>query len=225
MADITDSIFPLLLTRDVPVYSGTLVDGDYVFGIIGNRELRRIPSASLTFSAIANTSVPNSPESEGKADGIVWDESGVYTYLNGRWSKSPRLTGNWDDYGAQTRFLIVDKAQDLSAEEQQQGRSNLGLERATRQSLGLVQMAYSIDAGGDGVPTAQQVYDFVQRQVQKFGDQISGYKGEIHLRGPQGEAILDYNSVTKVLTVGEGIIVRYVDSAPEVNINTLNTIK
>lgn len=225
-AQSTDSIFPLILTRDLPVYSGTLGDGDYVLGLTGNEELRRLPVASLAFSAMGEVSTPSSPDDEGKADGIIWDENGVYTYLNGKWGKSPRLTLHWEDYGAQTRLLIVDKEQELDENEQLQGRTNLGIEKATQEKQGMVQIAESVDAGGDNVPTAQQVHDYVQQQMSKFGDKISNYQGEVHIHGPQGELILDYDSTTHVLTVGTGIVVKSVNTnSPEVHINQLNTIK
>lgn len=372
---VKDSSFPVTLARDVPVYSGTVGDEDTVLAIISNARLRRIPVSTFTEGSATVVPPPSSPASPGESGNIAVNEDGFFSYLNGTWGMSPRITSHWEDFTDQTRFLIVDRDQGLSPEEQQQGRENLDVVTATAEKEGLVLLKTTLSSGDTGeavptvgaliqylqatygesggssdvvhattdvygivklakvvsgsdmgVPTAKQVYDFISGgedvkhatvsvygtvrlataitssnkdiptagqvydfvttmiaagggvgaggipgdsvnvsrattstygtvvlatsiadgsqavptagQVDDFvnnkidglgggggsggggGDSIADYQGEVHIKGPNGEVILDYDSASHTLIVGKGITVLSVDSSPNVRINT-----
>lgn len=163
-ANVTDSTFPLILGRDIPIHSGTLNEEDTVIAVIGNTKLKRVPATSLTEGALTfYSSPPDSPSSQGEANGITWNEDGVFTYLDGKWGISPRLTGNWEDFSHDSRFLLVNKEQGLYESEKKFGRENLGIIPATDTTYGTVKLSYHFtadDRGSLDVPTVSAVLGY-----------------------------------------------------------------
>lgn len=161
----TTSTFPVLLSRDLPPYTGTLSDGDSILVLVGNRTLNRASSSKLfSHSVFYIESVPDNPSSPGTLAGMTWDSGGVYTYLDGEWGKSPRFTGHWEDLTETSRFLRVDDVQELTFKEQQQAIQNLGITEATATTAGLVKKAEILNPEDDWsnmVPSIRLMIDYI----------------------------------------------------------------
>lgn len=172
MATKSSQLFPTTRLRDLPVYNGTVGETDSVLLIQGNGAERRLPVQAL-LSSMENTLtsedvVPTDPSNSGVDGQIAWDDTGVYTYYNGSWGKSPRVIAFWPDMTASSRFLLVNTEQELSEEEKKQGRNNLGMGSATTLAEGIVRLSTSISSGLSTVPTAGQVADYVRTQLEAY---------------------------------------------------------
>lgn len=208
----TDANIPLVLMRNLPVSTAT-VTADYTFvAVVGNKNTARIPWSTLSagFITIA-PGTPSGPTSEGTEGQITWDSTGVYTYTNGAWGKSPRLGTNWDDLTNDARFLLVNKVMSLSPGELANVLKTLGIGPATQEKAGLVTLATTMDENKGNVPTTAQVVDYVAEQLKEIeiggggGDKISAYQGGVDIKGPNGELILTYDSTARILYIGSGV--------------------
>lgn len=162
---VRDSSFPLTLGRDLRVYSGTVSPEDTVVAVIHGTSLMRVPISSFAPQAIkTGDGAPENPSDPGTAGSVTWSADGFYSYLDGTWGLSPRVTTHWEDYSDDVRFLIVNKDQNLSAKEQAQGRKNLDVVSATAEKEGLVQLKETLTESDTGtlVPTVYAVVQFVK---------------------------------------------------------------
>lgn len=208
-----DPNIPLVLMRNLPVSTAT-VTADYTFvAVVGNKNTARIPWSTLSagFIAIAPGTL-SGPTSEGTEGQITWDSTGVYTYTNGAWGKSPRLGTNWDDLTNDARFLLVNKVMSLTPGELANVLKTLGIGPATQEKAGLVTLATTMDENKGNVPTTAQVVDYVDEQLKEIeiggggGDKISAYQGGVDIKGPNGELILTtYDSTARILYIGSGV--------------------
>lgn len=217
MASSDDLNIPLILARNIPVSTATITDEDTFIAVRGNKQTVRIPITQWAESFVTIApSVPGGVISEGSEGQVTWDGSGVYTYTQGAWGKSPRLATNWDDLTDDARFLLVNKIMQLSDTELANVLGTLGIGPASNTTPGLVKITSDITADNEGaVPTAAQVVDYVtdyvaeQIEAAEFrsnvGDKISSYKGNVNIQGPDGELILMYDSVRRILYVGSGV--------------------
>lgn len=207
-----DPNIPLVLMRNLPVSTAT-VTADYTFvAVVGNKNTARIPWSTLSAGFITITpGTPSGPTSEGTEGQITWDSTGVYTYTNGAWGKSPRLGTNWDDLTNDVRFLLVNKVMSLSPGELANVLKTLGIGSATKEKAGLVTLATTMDENKGNVPTTAQVVDYVAEQLKEIeiggggGDKISAYQGGVDIKGPNGELILTYDSTARILYIGSGV--------------------
>lgn len=209
---MADAQFPLVQTRNLPVENATLGTGDYLLAVKSNLRTVRIPLSALGIQGIdISLSPPTDPASPGLSGGFTWDDSGVYTYYNGVWGKTPRMMTNWDDYTPTTRFLRVDAHQELSDEEKSNARDNIGIESATTTKEGLVRLTSEVGSNDGGVVTEAQMRDYVAEQVKQINialnssDRIANYQGEVRIMGPSGELILYYDSANKSLWIGKDV--------------------
>lgn len=217
MASSDDLNIPLILARNIPVSTATITDEDTFIAVRGNKQTVRMPITQWVESFVTIApSVPGGVVSDGSEGQVTWDGSGVYTYTQGAWGKSPRLATNWDDLTDDARFLLVNKIMQLSDTELANVLGTLGIGPATNTTPGLVKITADIAADNEGaVPTAAQVVDYVtdyvaeQIEAAEFrsnvGDKISSYKGNVNIQGPDGELILMYDSVHRILYVGSGV--------------------
>lgn len=202
----TDLNIPLVLMRNLPVSTAT-VTADYTFvAVAGNRNTVRVPWSTLSAGFITvSPAIPTGPTVTGTEGQIAWDGSGVYTYTNGAWGKSPRLGTNWDDLTNDARFLLVNKIMELSDTELANVLKTLGIGSATQEKAGLVKLATTMDENKGNVPTTAQVVDYVDEQLKEIeiggggGDKISAYQGGVDIKGPGGELILTYDATERIL--------------------------
>lgn len=203
---------PLVLMRNLSVSTAT-VTADYTFvAVAGNKNTVRVPWSALAagFITIA-PGTPSGPTSGGAEGQITWDSTGVYTYTNGAWGKSPRLGTNWDDLTYDARFLLVNKIMSLSETEVANVLKTLGIGSATQEKAGLVTLATTMGENKGNVPTTAQVVDYVTEQLKEIeiggggGDKISAYQGGVDIKGPNGELILTYDSTARILYIGSGV--------------------
>ena len=202
----TDPNIPLVLMRNLPVSSATLTAGDTLVAVIGNKNTVRVPWSTLSSGFITVApSVPGGHTEAGEEGQIAWDSTGVYTYTNGAWGKSPRLGTNWDDLTNDARFLLVNKIMELSDTELANVLKTLGIGSATQEKAGLVKLATTMDENKGNVPTTAQVVDYVDEQLKEIeiggggGDKISAYQGGVDIKGPGGELILTYDATERIL--------------------------
>lgn len=201
----TESSFPVLLSRDLPFYTGTLGDGDSILVLVGNTTLQRASSSKLfDHSVFYVEEVPNTSSDAGQRTNITWDSGGVYTYLDGEWGKSPRFTGHWEDFTEASRFLRVDGAQELSEDEQAQGIKNLGITEATNDVAGLVKKASVLrpeDDWSNMVPSIRVMMDYVNANMTTVSMATTDVAGIVLLADkvdqntgtvPTSKAVYDY---------------------------------
>ena len=168
--------------RNLPVSTATLSADDIFIAVVGNKNTARIPwstlSAGFITIALSTLSDPTSEETEGQ---ITWDSTGVYTYTNGAWGKSPRLGTNWDDLANDARFLLVNKVISLSDKELANILKTLGIGPATQEKARIVTLATTMEENKGNVSTTAQVVDYVDAQLKEIeiggrgGDKISTY--------------------------------------------------
>lgn len=207
-----DPNIPLVLMRNLPVSTATLSANDTFVAVVGNKNTVRVPLSTLTSGFITvSPAVPSGPTSDGVEGQITWDSTGVYTYTNGAWGKSPRVGVNWDDMTSAARFLLVNKVMSLSPGELANVLKTLGIGPATQEKAGLVTLATAMDENKGNVPTTAQVVDYVAEQLKEIeiggggGDKISAYQGGVDIKGPNGELILTYDSTARILYIGSGV--------------------
>lgn len=133
----TDNSFPVFLSRDIPQFTGTLGAGDSIVVLLGNKTLARCNPTAIATSVV-QVAVPSASYASGQTGQIAWDNSGIYVYSNGTWTKSPSVTSHWEDFTQTSRFLRVDAEQKLDEAEMERGRSNLNIHPATQDLAGLV---------------------------------------------------------------------------------------
>lgn len=169
MATQSSQLLPTIRLRDLPVFTGTVGETDSVLLISRNGVERRLPVSALLSSLENNITsedvVPSDPLNAGRDGQIAWDETGIYTYYNGVWGKSPKYNAFWADITETVRFLLVSKDQELSDDEKKIGRDNLGISSATTTAEGIVRLANSISEGLATVPTAGVVAEYVKQQL------------------------------------------------------------
>lgn len=208
----TDPNISLVLMRNLPVSTAT-VTADYTFvAVAGNKNTVRVPWSTLAAGFITvSPAIPTGPTAPGTEGQITWDSTGVYTYTNGAWGKSPRLGTNWDDLTYDARFLLVNKIMSLSETEVANVLKTLGIGSATQEKAGLVTLATTMGENKGNVPTTAQVVDYVTEQLKEIeiggggGDKISAYQGGVDIKGPNGELILTYDSTARILYIGSGV--------------------
>lgn len=142
---------PTIAFNQLPTFTGTLDVTDEVVAVIGNAQTVRVRISDIKEGFVSFVDTPTG--TPGTDAAISWGVDGIYTFTSG-WGKTPRYTTNWDDLDATTRFLLVDKDQNLSDTEKQQGRLNLGFDAATTETPGLVTLATTIEKGSQGVVTS-----------------------------------------------------------------------
>jgi hypothetical protein len=202
----TDPNIPLILMRNLPVSTAT-VTADYTFvAVAGNRNTVRVPWSTLSAGFITvSPAIPAGPTSEGTEGQLAWDSTGVYTYTNGAWGKSPRVGVDWGDLTNDARFLLVNKVMSLTDVELANVLKTLGIGFATKEKAGLVKLATTMDENLGNVPTTAQVVDYVTEQLKEIeiggggGDKISAYQGGVDIKGPNGELILTYDATERIL--------------------------
>lgn len=107
-----------------------------VIGVLGNGTTVRIPWDSLSSGFAVVATAPAEASDEGVAGQFAVSNSGLYSYENGQWGKSPRYNTNWNDLDQDTRFLLVSKIMSMSQEELAVAWQNLGLGPATGPEMG-----------------------------------------------------------------------------------------
>lgn len=230
--------FPLILARDLPLGSPTIGAGDTLPIIRGNGRTERISADALTSSYINYiASAPTSPNTPGEENAIAFDRDGVYSYKEGTWGKSPRVTTHWEDLDEDSRFLLTNKALTLTEQEINNVRESIDIKPATTDNLGLVKLATTIDANDGGALTGQQVIDYVSERIESITSTISSssnksinnYTGEVLIKGPSGEVLMMYNASNKTLYLGGdavNVVIRSKDDTKVQNVsdNTIVTI-
>ena len=214
--------FPLILLRDIPVSKEGLTDTDTVLVVRDNTKTERVPISSfLKHVPICITDIPTTPIAEGAEGSIAWDNTGLYTFANGIWGKTPRLVNNWDDITKTSRFLQVDKPLTLSEREIENVKLSIGLQNATMHVSGTVKITQAIEANDGGVPTGTQVEDYVAQKlsslmpVSESTNDLENYSGPLLLKGPKGEVLMTYDSTNSTLYIGSSdinVVLRCKDS-------------
>ena len=203
----------LINAKDLPSYSGALGEDTSLICVLGNENTVRVPFTVLHDTHITFYPVPSTPADAGVTGAISWSSSGVFTYDNGMWGKTPRVIDNWDDFDSNSRFLLVSKEQVLSPEELSTARLNLGLKSATAATEGLVRITTNMNDNSGAVPTAAVVKEYI-RQVLAAGVEItpgsnanlSNYIGPVNIHSSDGNTILYYDELRKVLHIGSSAI-------------------
>lgn len=207
--------FPLILARDLPLGSPTIGAGDTIPIIRGTGVTERISADAFTASYINYIdAAPTSPNIPGEENAIAFNKDGVYSYKEGTWGKSPRVTSYWDDLDENSRFLLTNKVLSLTEQEINNVRESININPATTDNLGLVKLATAIDANDGGVLTGQQVIDYVSTQLESITTEIdstsnksiSNYTGDVLIKGPNGELLMAYNSTNKTLYLGSDVV-------------------
>lgn len=202
---------PLIPFRNLSVSSSALENADTIVAVLGNSRTVRVPWSTIKNGFITmSPGVPGSSADAGTDNQIALDPTGIYTYYEGQWGKSPRVYNNWDDFTETTRFLRVDALQALTSEEVEAALRNLNIEKATTQESGLVRLATGIDDNEGTVPTTPIVKKAIKDAVDELnasGLDLSSYHGEVNIEGPDFENVLKYDTTSSTLTMG-----RYIDN-------------
>lgn len=199
----------LINAKDLPSYSGALGEDTTLIAVLGNERTVRIPFNVLHDEHITFYPTPSTPAAAGVTGAISWDNTGVFTYHGGLWGKSPRITSNWGDYTADSRFLLVSSAQALSAEEISTARNNLNIKAATQSEEGLVRITTNMDDNSGAVPTAAVIKSYIQQILQSGTPSLPGssinlgnYVGPVKIQDSHGNILLHYDELRKVLHIG-----------------------
>lgn len=199
----------LINAKDLPSYSGALGEDTTLIAVLGNERTVRIPFDVLHDEHITFYPTPSTPAAAGTTGAISWDNTGVFTYHGGLWGKSPRITSNWGDYTANSRFLLVSSAQSLSAEEISAARSNLNIKSATQSEEGLVRITTDMNDNSGAVPTAAVIKSYIQQLLQSGASSLPGssinlgnYVGPVNIQDSHGNILLRYDELRKVLQIG-----------------------
>lgn len=210
---------PLVLLRNLPVWSGALSETDTVLCVLGNRNAVRAPMTAVTGNSVQFAeNAPSSPSSSGQPAQIAADSTGLYYYYEGAWKKLPAVTENWDEYTGDTQFVIANKSQNFTPEQVNNIRTSLQLGAASTENAGLVKLTSGMDSNDGGVPTAEQVKQYIEEKLKDIvisgGDgggggtatiNLADYTGNVCLKGPNGETILCYDASSKKLYFGVGV--------------------
>lgn len=131
--------FSLIQFKDLPTFTGTLSENATLIAVLDNARTVRIDWDILNSGLIRGSAdQPSSPSDLGEQGNLYVGSTGLYSYSDGSWGKSPRYTENWDDLVPGVRFLRVDGLQSLSSTEKSQVLDNVGLTIASAGSAGLV---------------------------------------------------------------------------------------
>lgn len=214
----------LINAKDLPSYSGALGDDTSLICVLNNENTVRVPFTVLHDTHITFYQPPSSPSSQGETGAISWSSSGVFTYDNGMWGKTPRVVNNWDDFDANSRFLLVSKEQVLSPEELSAARLNLGLKSATEETEGLVRITTDMNDNSGAVPTAAVIKEYIQQILTEGATitpgsniNLSNYTGPVNIHGSDGNTVLYYDELRKVLYIGSSAI-------PSVKLSSANKL-
>lgn len=165
---------PLILTRDIPQGAPVINEDDTIVVVRGNSKTERISAKALQNLYVkATATAPTTATSPGEEFNIAWDGTGVYTYKNGIWGKSPRSTSNWSDFTDNTRLFVLDHPMELGVEELQNARETLGIVSATTEQEGLVRITSDVTANDGGVVTGAQMVEYVTAGTQQNLDRIT----------------------------------------------------
>lgn len=199
----------LINAKDLPSYSGALGEDTTLIAVLGNERTVRIPFNVLHDEHITFYPTPSTPAAAGVTGAISWDNNGVFTYHGGLWGKSPRITSNWGDYTANSRFLLVSSAQALSPEEISTARNNLNIKAATQNEEGLVRITTDMNDNSGAVPTAAVIKSYIQQIFQSGLSPLPGssvnlgnYVGPVKIHDSHGNILLHYDELKKVLQIG-----------------------
>ena len=131
--------FSLIQFKDLPTFTGTLSENATLVAVLDNVRTVRIDWDILNSGLIRGSAdQPSSPSDLGEQGNLYVGSTGLYSYSDGAWGKSPRYTENWDDLVPGVRFLRVDGSQSLSSTEKSQVLANVGLTVASAGGAGLV---------------------------------------------------------------------------------------
>lgn len=132
--------FSLIQFKDLPTFTGTLSENATLVAVLDNTRTVRIDWDILNSGLIRGSAdQPSSPYSSGEQGNLYVGSTGLYSYSDGSWGKSPRYTENWDDLAPGVRFLRVDGLQALSSTEKSHALANIGVAPiANAESAGLV---------------------------------------------------------------------------------------
>ncbi len=131
--------FSLIQFKDLPTFTGTLSENATLVAVLDNTRTVRIDWDILNSGLIRGSAdQPSSPSDLGEQGNLYVGPTGLYSYSDGSWGKSPRYTENWDDLVPGVRFLRVDGSQSLSSTEKSRTLENIGLTIASTESAGLV---------------------------------------------------------------------------------------
>ena len=218
--------FPLILARDLPIGAPSLNPEDTILVVRDTGTTERVPAHVLSnISPLYSPTVPATPISDGADCTIAWDDDGVYTYKDGVWGKSPRVTSHWSELDQHSRFLLVNKHVKLSTEELAIARETLDLAPATAEKPGLVRISTDMNANDGSVPTNIQVVDYVNEMLTSLVStsdskvNLSNYTGDVLLKGPNGEVLLTYNPTDKTLYLGSKDVNVVVTSQSNTKVN------
>ncbi len=189
----TDSSFPVVLSRDLPPYTGTLGDGDSILVIIKNTTLYRASASKLTENNVFwEHNAPSTSSSSGRPGSIAWDTTGIYTYVDGAWGKTPRYLGHWEDLTETSRFLRVDADQSLSSSEKQHGIKNLGIDTSTETNAGVVKKVDIITPTldqSDVVPSVKAMIQYVAEHASVVYNATTSTAGIVMLSNTVDQSI------------------------------------
>lgn len=145
--------FSLIQFKDLPTFTGTLSENATLVAVLDNTRTVRIDWDILNSGLIRGSAdQPSSPSDLGEQGNLYVGSTGLYSYSDGSWGKSPRYTENWDDLVPGVRFLRVDGSQSLSSTEKSRAIDNIGLTIASAGSAGLVKAWGSTAALTGGAP-------------------------------------------------------------------------
>lgn len=145
--------FSLIQFKDLPTFTGTLSENATLVAVLDNTRTVRIDWDILNSGLIRGSAdQPSSPSDLGEQGNLYVGSTGLYSYSDGSWGKSPRYTENWDDLVPGVRFLRVDGSQSLSSSEKSRAIDNIGLTIASAGSAGLVKAWGSTSALTGGAP-------------------------------------------------------------------------
>lgn len=131
--------FSLIQFKDLPTFTGTLSENATLVAVLDNTRTVRIDWDILNSGLIRGSAdQPSSPSDLGEQGNLYVGSTGLYSYSDGSWGKSPRYTENWDDLVLGVRFLRVDGLQSLSSSEKSNLLANIGIPIASAGSAGLV---------------------------------------------------------------------------------------
>lgn len=145
--------FSLIQFKDLPTFTGTLSENATLVAVLDNTRTVRIDWDILNSGLIRGSAdQPSDTDAPGEQGNLYVGSTGLYSYADGYWGKSPRYTENWDDLVSGVRFLRVDGSQSLSSEEKSQVLANVGLTIASAGSAGLVKAWDNTSALTDVAP-------------------------------------------------------------------------
>ena len=126
--------FDLKLLRNLPV-AGTLEDTTEVqlIAVVDNTATMRISlDAVKTLTPLFVSTPPEDSTDAGTPTSISFAEDGVFTYAGGLWGKSPRVSNSayWGDFDKDSRFLLVNREQNLDTNQVAIARANIGVRDA-----------------------------------------------------------------------------------------------